>query len=71
MTTDSPDKAASLDWDAVLAALGPAFAEALALVQHVSASRAHALGWRPTRPGLLDDLRRGSHPTHRPVPGPA
>jgi nucleoside-diphosphate-sugar epimerase len=43
-------------------ALGPAFAEALALNQHVSASHARRLGWRPTRPALLDDLREGSYP---------
>ena len=43
-------------------ALGPAFAEALALNQHVSASHARRLGWRPTRPTLLDDLREGSYP---------
>lgn len=42
-------------------ALGPAFAEALALNQHVSAARARSLGWRPSRPTLLADLRDGSY----------
>lgn len=52
-------------------ALGPAFAQALALGQHVSAARARSLGWRPARPGLLDDLRRGSYPAHPAIPRPA
>jgi nucleoside-diphosphate-sugar epimerase len=47
--------------DEASTALGPAFAEALALNQHVSATRARSLGWRPTRPTLLDDLREGSY----------
>jgi nucleoside-diphosphate-sugar epimerase len=52
-------------------ALGPAFAEALALGQHVSAARARSLGWRPARPGLLEDLRHGSYPAHPSIPRPA
>lgn len=48
--------------DEASAALGPAFAEALALNQHVSAAHARRLGWRPTRPALLDDLSEGSYP---------
>ena len=48
--------------DEASTALGPAFAEALALNQHVSAARARSLGWRPTRPTILDDLREGSYP---------
>lgn len=41
--------------------LGP-FADALALDQQVSGSRAmQTLGWRPSRPSILDDLRHGSY----------
>jgi nucleoside-diphosphate-sugar epimerase len=39
--------------------LGP-YADALALDQRVSAERAHALGWRPSRPSVLEELRRAS-----------
>jgi nucleoside-diphosphate-sugar epimerase len=37
-----------------------AYADALALDQRVSAERAHALGWRPSRPSVLEELRRAS-----------
>jgi nucleoside-diphosphate-sugar epimerase len=40
------------------AALGP-FADALALDQQVSSEGARALGWRPSRPGILETLRAG------------
>jgi nucleoside-diphosphate-sugar epimerase len=53
------------------AALGPAFAEALALNQHVSGARARRIGWRPTRPTLLDDLREGSYAARPSVARPA
>jgi nucleoside-diphosphate-sugar epimerase len=46
--------------DEARAVLGP-FADALALDQQVSAERAHALGWRPSRPSVLDELRSGSY----------
>lgn len=42
------------------ARLGP-YADALALDQQVSAERARALGWRPSRPSVLEDLARGSY----------
>ncbi|HVH13646.1 MAG TPA: NAD-dependent epimerase/dehydratase family protein [Longimicrobium sp.] len=38
-----------------------AYADALALDQRVSAGRALALGWRPSRPSLLDEMRSGSY----------
>ena len=37
------------------------YADALALDQQVSAERARALGWRPSRPSVLDELRSGSY----------
>lgn len=40
--------------------LGP-YADALALDQQVSAGRALALGWKPSRPSVLDELRKGSY----------
>lgn len=40
--------------------LGP-YADALALDQQVSASRALASGWKPSRPSVLDELRTGSY----------
>ena len=46
--------------DAARAVLGP-FADALALDQQVSAARAHALGWKPSRPSVLEELRTGSY----------
>ncbi|HEX8510432.1 MAG TPA: NAD-dependent epimerase/dehydratase family protein [Propionibacteriaceae bacterium] len=42
-------------------ALGVAFAEALATSQHVRGLEAPSLGWHPTRPGVVEDLRRGSY----------
>ena len=44
-----------------VARLGPDFADALALSQHVTADRALALGWRPTRPSIVDELLTGSY----------
>ena len=41
--------------------LGPDFTDALALSQHVTADRALALGWRPTRPSIIDELVTGSY----------
>jgi len=41
--------------------LGPDFARALALSQHVTAERALALGWRPRRPSIIDELVTGSY----------
>lgn len=38
-----------------------AYADALALDQQVSAGRALALGWKPSRLSVLDDLRSGSY----------
>ncbi|WP_392545296.1 NAD-dependent epimerase/dehydratase family protein [Oryzobacter telluris] len=43
------------------AELGADFAEALALTQNVVAPAARALGWRPFRPTIVDDLREGSY----------
>lgn len=40
--------------------LGP-YADALALDQQVSAARAIALDWKPSRPSVLDELRTGSY----------
>lgn len=40
--------------------LGP-YADALALDQQVSAARALAYGWKPSRPSVLDELRTGSY----------
>ncbi len=44
------------------AALGALFADALALDQACSGSRARGLlGWQPRRPGAVDDLAEGSY----------
>jgi nucleoside-diphosphate-sugar epimerase len=44
------------------ARLGDYFAEVLLLDQGTTASKARALlGWRPTHPGLVDELRSGSY----------
>ena len=43
------------------ATLGPDFAEALATSQWVTSTRARELGWAPERPGLVDDVARGSY----------
>jgi nucleoside-diphosphate-sugar epimerase len=44
------------------ARLGDYLAEVLLLDQTTTAAKARALlGWRPTHPGLLDELRSGSH----------
>lgn len=45
--------------------LGADFAEALGLSQRVHARIAPRLGWRPTGPGIVDDLRSGSYATSR------
>jgi hypothetical protein len=42
--------------------LGAGFAEALALSQHISATRTRqSLNWHPTRPGIVADLLEGSY----------
>jgi hypothetical protein len=42
--------------------LGDDFAEVLLLDQATAAARArNELGWRPSRPGLVDELRHGSY----------
>ncbi|MDX3105544.1 hypothetical protein [Nonomuraea angiospora] len=42
--------------------LGEGFAQALAISQRVSATRTReALGWRPSRPGIVADLVEGSY----------
>jgi nucleoside-diphosphate-sugar epimerase len=42
--------------------LGDYFAEVLLLDQATTAAKARAtLGWKPTRPGLIDELRNGSY----------
>jgi nucleoside-diphosphate-sugar epimerase len=41
--------------------LGRPFAEALGLSQRVKAPRAEEMGWRPTRPGIITELRSGSY----------
>jgi nucleoside-diphosphate-sugar epimerase len=38
-----------------------AYADALALDQQVAAERAAGLGWNPSRPSVLDELRTGSY----------
>jgi hypothetical protein len=44
------------------ARLGDYFAEVLLLDQGMAATRARSeLGWLPTRPGLVDEFRRGSY----------
>lgn len=48
--------------DEARARLGDYFAEVLLLDQGTTAARAHhELGWQPTHPGLVDDLRDGSY----------
>jgi nucleoside-diphosphate-sugar epimerase len=48
--------------DEARARLGDYFAEALLLDQGTDAARARAeLGWRPSRPGLVDEFRNGSY----------
>lgn len=42
-----------------------AYADALALDQQVSAERARSLGWTPSRPLVLDELRGGSYVAHQ------
>lgn len=37
------------------------YADALALDQQVSAERARGLGWKPSRPSVLEELRAGSY----------
>jgi nucleoside-diphosphate-sugar epimerase len=42
--------------------LGDYFAEVLLLDQATTAAKARAvLGWQPTRPGLVDEFRKGSY----------
>ena len=43
------------------AVLGVDFADALALRQNVIAPASLALGWRPSRPTIVDDVRNGSY----------
>jgi nucleoside-diphosphate-sugar epimerase len=48
--------------DEARARLGDDFAEVLLLDQATAAARArNELGWRPSRPGLVDELRHGSY----------
>jgi nucleoside-diphosphate-sugar epimerase len=48
--------------DEARARLGDYFAEVLLLDQATDAAKARAdLGWRPARPGLVDELRSGSY----------
>jgi nucleoside-diphosphate-sugar epimerase len=50
--------------DEARARLGDYFAEVLLLDQSADAARARAeLGWRPSHPGLVDELRQGSYRT--------
>jgi nucleoside-diphosphate-sugar epimerase len=49
--------------------LGRPFAEALATSQRVESPRAEELGWRPTRPGILTELRIGSYAETTPPAG--
>ncbi len=50
-------------WPLVAAreALGAPFADVLALDQAASSGRARRLGWRPSRPGAVEDLAGGSY----------
>lgn len=48
------------------AQLGSEFAEALALHQEVTAPAARELGWTPTRPDAVTDLREGSYAARTP-----
>src|SRR4051812_39755764 len=49
--------------DEARARLGDYFAEVLLLDQATHSAKAHAeLGWRPFRPGLVEELRHGSFP---------
>jgi nucleoside-diphosphate-sugar epimerase len=43
------------------AELGTGFAEALSTSQRVRSPRAEALGWRPSRPGIIAELTSGSY----------
>jgi len=44
------------------ARLGDYFAEVLLLDQGTAAAKARSeLGWRPSRPGLVDEFRQGSY----------
>jgi nucleoside-diphosphate-sugar epimerase len=48
--------------DEARARLGEYFAEVLLLDQATTAAKARAvLGWQPTRPGLVDEFRKGSY----------
>jgi nucleoside-diphosphate-sugar epimerase len=50
--------------DEARARLGDYFAEVLLLDQDTAAAKARAeLGWRPSRPRLVDELRNGSYRT--------
>jgi nucleoside-diphosphate-sugar epimerase len=53
----------AIRWDPREAAdeIGPAFSEALGLTQRVESRQGSGLGWRPIRPGVVDDLRAGSY----------
>lgn len=51
--------------DASRARLGAAYADALMLDQQGSGAKARSLGWEPTRPSLIDDIRSGSYAAAR------
>ena len=50
------------------AVLGGPFAEALATSQRVRGLEAPAFGWRPSRPGVIEDLREASYVTAAAAP---
>ncbi len=61
VATGAPGAVAGSDEEA-RARLGDYFAEVLLLDQGTAATRARSeLGWLPTRPGLVDELRHGSY----------
>jgi nucleoside-diphosphate-sugar epimerase len=47
--------------DELRSRVGDYFAEVLLLDQATSASKARGLGWSPSRPSLVDELRSGSY----------
>ncbi len=51
------------------ASLGAPFAAALALDQEVTSPASRDLGWRPSRPDAVTDLREGSYAAHTPAGG--
>jgi nucleoside-diphosphate-sugar epimerase len=61
VAADAPGAVPGLD-DEARARLGDALAEVLLLDQSASATKARTeLGWRPSRPGLVEDFRNGSY----------